>query len=606
MANVSTDDIAGYGAYLKAQGVPDSDIQGYTKYLADQHDVDHPSESNKSWLDMEIPGGTPRGYIKGALGALPTAGMVAGGIVGLPEGGVGAIPGAALGGAAGAALKNIGEKYILGEDKTRSDVYGDPVVSGIEGAGSEMAGRLIGQGVNAAANSKAGKYVIGKAGKVASTVGSAFSGIPQKELETYAGNTDEINALAKEAKYSSQEMADNLRSNINSQVQETKQGLNNQISQAFKSRAGETVDAQPILDQLSAAKSQINSKLRPEEIQQVDEMINQVKAVTKEGQIDLKDAHDLKELLQEQASGSYSKNGQIFQTGTKAQKAAKTGAAVTRSLVNDAAPEIAHANDTLSQLHDVEDVMNRSMLAEGKTGASLYSAGSGANEANEAALKELGNITGKNFLGDAQKIAAAKTFGKAPVLPVDATGKTATRMGVAGASGYLLGGVPGAIITEGLSSPLGIKAAINAGNVTGKIARSTMQNAPSLVGNALQAGVRSYSSSPVDEPGNAPVISPVQNQTQPMASPAPAAPQKPFTPPPSEISKGPSKWANDGFQKLKSHVNDEDREFLEKNKGALMLDPKTKNLLITASNYSSGSKPLDQIVQHLKDRMGKK
>lgn len=43
MAN--TNDIAGYSAYLKSQGVPDTDIQGYTKYLADAHGVDHPSET---------------------------------------------------------------------------------------------------------------------------------------------------------------------------------------------------------------------------------------------------------------------------------------------------------------------------------------------------------------------------------------------------------------------------------------------------------------------------------------------------------------------------------------------------------------------------------
>lgn len=44
MADVSTDDIAGYSAYLKSKGTPDSEIQGYTKYLADQHDVDHPDD----------------------------------------------------------------------------------------------------------------------------------------------------------------------------------------------------------------------------------------------------------------------------------------------------------------------------------------------------------------------------------------------------------------------------------------------------------------------------------------------------------------------------------------------------------------------------------
>lgn len=42
--------ITQYAAYLKSQGVPDEKIQGYTKYLAEQHDVEHPAVKDSGWL----------------------------------------------------------------------------------------------------------------------------------------------------------------------------------------------------------------------------------------------------------------------------------------------------------------------------------------------------------------------------------------------------------------------------------------------------------------------------------------------------------------------------------------------------------------------------
>jgi hypothetical protein len=72
-----------------------------------------------------------------------------------------------------------------------------------------------------------------------------------------------------------------------------------------------------------------------------------------------------------------------------------------------------------------------------------------------------------------------------------------------------------------------------------------------------------------------------------------------------ESPKGHEKWAHDGHQNLKSHVdNDEDREMLDKHIDAMMVDAKMKNLLVTASSYPPGSKPLDQIMKHLKNKLG--
>ncbi len=82
------------------------------------------------------------------------------------------------------------------------------------------------------------------------------------------------------------------------------------------------------------------------------------------------------------------------------------------------------------------------------------------------------------------------------------------------------------------------------------------------------------------------------------------AQQQPGQIPPAPKT-GPDKWAADGFQNLKSHVNDKDKEWIDANKGKLMLDPKAQNLLITASRFEPGSKPLDDILKHLKNRLEK-
>jgi len=68
---------------------------------------------------------------------------------------------------------------------------------------------------------------------------------------------------------------------------------------------------------------------------------------------------------------------------------------------------------------------------------------------------------------------------------------------------------------------------------------------------------------------------------------------------------GPDKWAADGFQSLKDHVGDEDKDWLDKNKSLLMVDDKAKKLLITGSQFQPGSRPLDDVIKHLKKRFKK-
>jgi hypothetical protein len=68
---------------------------------------------------------------------------------------------------------------------------------------------------------------------------------------------------------------------------------------------------------------------------------------------------------------------------------------------------------------------------------------------------------------------------------------------------------------------------------------------------------------------------------------------------------GIDKWAMDGFHNLRNHVGDDDRNILDQAKNKMLLDPKLKNLLVTASNYEPGSKPLDDIIGHIKKSLAK-
>lgn len=98
---------------------------------------------------------------------------------------------------------------------------------------------------------------------------------------------------------------------------------------------------------------------------------------------------------------------------------------------------------------------------------------------------------------------------------------------------------------------------------------------------------------------------PQQSPQQNPGGPMPLIPKS--QPMPAQAPKGGSdKWAMDGFHNLRGHVSDSDRKVLDEAKNKMLLDPQMKNLLVTASNYQAGSKPLDDIIKHIKNKLGEK
>lgn len=537
-----------------------------------------------SILDTQLPfGTTPRGIIQGGLDALPMAGMVAGGIAGSPAdivtGPMGTVVGAGIGASAGTALKKAGERFILGKQESNADVLKGTAMAVPEGMAGEMGGQVLGKGLSAAAGTKLGQSVINKAGSGAARVGEMFTGVPKQEIKTYAAHGPEVDAVSAANDHNPQDIADAIREKVNGVISAHKSEMNSQISKALADKTG-SVESAPIIEKLESAKGKINSKLRPDEIGEVDELIAKVNAVSKDGQMSLQDAHDLKEYLSEQAKGTYQKGGQIFQRGEKAAQAAKAGAGATRELLNVAAPDVAAANGSLSRLHDIEDVMNKSMLAEGKTASPLMAAGSGNNPANAKVLRQLGDETGTDILGEAQKLAASRTFGAPVFLPSEGTGKAVARMGIPTLIGGAIGGLPGAAIGAAISNPAALKIAMNTGRAAASPAGQALASAGSKM---LIQGNQDKLNKLIPNIPSTETAAPVENKLT-------EAPQK-----------GEKKWMNDGAAKLIEHSPD-DKDAIEKAKGAASDDKRIKDLLIKASDLKPGTPAMKKIMADLKAR----
>lgn len=85
---------------------------------------------------------------KSAIEALPFGGALLGGTLGTVGGPVGTVAGAGLGAAGGKSLQNLIEKYLMDQEKTRSDIYLGPLKEGLAGAAGEGAGQLLSKGIS--------------------------------------------------------------------------------------------------------------------------------------------------------------------------------------------------------------------------------------------------------------------------------------------------------------------------------------------------------------------------------------------------------------------------------------------------------------------------
>lgn len=346
------------------------------------------------------------------------------------------------------------------------DVAADPMMAA---GGVLKAAKLI-PGIGEAIEGT--KALAGKAAlATGSKVGEALTGVPSEEIKTYVQNLKEINQnISKYGKRLS-DASDDVRANFAADIKQTRQSLNSQIGGALeKADPNLRIPLDPILNRLEAGKNGLNPHLKADEISQIDDLMGKIQNVADEkNTIGVKDAFDVKNFLQDAAYPSYQKSGQIFVPGNSTARAAKNAASDARNLLNTASPQIAEANNQLSKLHEVEKNINKNLIAPGKNQSALMGAGASADNRNAKNLKDLGKLTGTDMVGEAKKLAAQRQFTSPGLMPVDSTGKSATRVGVGAGLGYLIGHAPGAVVGSAMTSPAALKAGINTGASIGKI-----------------------------------------------------------------------------------------------------------------------------------------
>lgn len=518
------------GVTVPAQSQPDMSTltDAELQKLASGEDDSHwfgPGGKVPQWMN-EHP--NVRSLTKGTLDLLPVAGATAGGAVGTAAGLASSVPtgllsapvmapvagvaGAGLGGGMGKSLQNLGEDALLGEGRTAEQQLKEPITAAEDYATAQGAGDLAGAGIKAAANLPIVQKGAGKINSALAGTGEWLSGVPKKVIQTFAKNPDEITSMNNAFDGSTADAADQMRKGFMADLDAKRSALNDQISGALKGNQTR-VDGSKIIDAMNKAKSQIDPDLDPEQISKVDDLISKItKKIGPDGSMAVEDAHKVKRFLQDKATQAYRSPGDIFSVGTEGAKAAKSGAAVARQAVSDAVPEVADANAQLAHLHDIEDSMNSNLIADGKPEAGLISAGSGGNSRNAKALQKLGDATDTDMLGQAEKLAAMKTFGAPSFSPNTHTGAKIYHAGagalLGGAAGYAEGGregaIGGALAGAALSSPAAVKAAIQGGQGLANVARTAMSTpvGKQALGHVLMGG----------------------DDDTPSQSPAPAAP----------------------------------------------------------------------------------
>lgn len=407
----------------------------------------------KGYAD-KAPGYYYGGQVGGVLASAPAVAKMIPGVAARPAAGfLSKASQAATSGAIQGAVQNPGD--------TQGKVDVLQIPERIENA---KTGAAIGGGLSVAGSA------ISKIPAVTKKISSALTGLSLQDISTYSKATDAVNSLIDKSGGNITEATDLVRSKFQKDLIDTRQTFSKQITAALeKAPKEQTIPAASILSKLEASKAKLDPIYGADGIKEIDDIISKIQTKAPEGNLSLVDLFKTKEYLQDQAKSTYFKGGQIFSRGKEAQLAAKQAAAESRKILNGLSPEIAEANNRLSMMHNLEDQLNKNMITPGKPDAALLAAGSGGNPRNAKLLERMGEMTGTDALGEAQKLSAAKAFANAPLLPADTTGKSLARMATGIAIGSLKGPV-GMVAGGLLSSPAVTKGLINTANVANKAA----------------------------------------------------------------------------------------------------------------------------------------
>jgi hypothetical protein len=456
---------------LKGLGSPDlTNIELQRPELFDKGALEKNYETGKTGYEEALRQASERSPISSGLAEF-AGGMMA------------PIPGAGPATLAGRMAKGAGLGAIQGYGYSENDEEKlKKMATGALLGGAAPA--VIEKGIIPAAQ-KIGEKVVKPIGSFvrekAMKLGETLSGIPRTAIETFEKNPDEIQKMWQSAEGNIPEMADQVKKKVNTAIFTKKDQLNKQLEQSLQNSSDE-IDINPIKAALINAKTHLDPKVKTDvkQINQIDAMIDEIAAASENGStIPIQTANRFKSSLQEQASQSYQKPGEIYSLGSDAARAAKKGAAQIRSQMNTKLPALKSANEVHAKLHDLEDLMHSNLLAEGKPEASLLAAGSGSNQRNSNNLKALGDLVDFDILGEAQKLSAARYFGDPKWTPEGLqTGLTVARQGVGKQVGGIIGAAAGGFLG---ANPV----SIGTGYLVGKEAGGLMSS-PAMIANAIK------------------------------------------------------------------------------------------------------------------------
>ncbi len=417
-----------------------------------------------------------------------TVGNIGGSLLSTPFVAAKGLSGALKLGGISAAGRSAGEANSL-EDVVK--IAGTDMVGSLAGyrLGNNLGalGKGFSQGLNIegsnAANAvgnaigKAARITLDAPGKAAIKVASGMTGISEQDILTYASKSKEIQSMLKRAGGSIPEAADRIRENIQRGIQNTKTRLNRQIEEGLTSSSKTAnIDLGTVTKSLDDSLARLDPRVNSAEIEEINgikNLIDKFRDPTTDAQltgpskpfVNVSDLNKIKNILQEKAKSTYVKDGQIFQTSTQSKMAANKAAFEANKILGVLAPQIRDANLQLSQLHRIDDKIARNLITSGKPEAALLAAGAGENLRNNLSLKRLSKITGNDFVGEAQKLSAARTFENPSILPQGSTGKSTGRTVVAAGLAGLLGGPVAAVVAGAATSPIALKLAINTGKI---------------------------------------------------------------------------------------------------------------------------------------------
>lgn len=291
-------------------------------------------------------------------------------------------------------------------------------------------------------------------GNIVASGAEYLTGVPKAAWKNYIENPQAIKALEEAHGPNVADAADSLRESWGAAIGQKKQTLGQIIDEALSAAPKKAkIDPAEIIGPLNEAKKNLNPNIKEHAaaIAQIDDHINQVRALAPEGKLTAKDAYDLQKTMQGRGRASYAKDGAMFNPAPESAKAARGAAAETRKIVNSLLPDVAKANEALSELHGIDDTMRASLYKPGTSNAGLMTTLSKTQTPEAQQLEALGRWIDRDVVQEAKDFATYKRFQGMGNDASDQTGKAVYRM----IGGSILGGAAGGTSGDPMNALIG-------------------------------------------------------------------------------------------------------------------------------------------------------